>query len=208
MKWGLMKSNIEINDSELMSLICEDEEIVKNIIYDKYNYLIDVVLRKYRKIISSCHIDNEEIKCEASYGFSDGINSFLDNKNASLKTFLSLCIERRVRRCIDKYMTQKSKIDKEMLSLDYIYDEGDAMINMLGDNNIDPLVNLTNSETKNEFINLAKSILSDFEYKVFTMMINEISYQEIAQKMDKTPKQIDNTIQRIKNKLRKQMNNK
>lgn len=206
MKWGLM---MEINDNELMSLLAEDEEQVKNIIYDKYNYLIDVIINKYRKVISMNHIDNDEIYCEASYGFSDGINSFLDNKNTSLKTFLTLCIDRRVRKCIDKHTTNKHKIDKETLSLDYIYDEsGNSMHNLLSDKEDDPLVNLTNNETKKELINNAKKELSNLEYEVFTMMINEISYIDIAKKMNKTPKQIDNTIQRIKNKLRKQMNNK
>ena len=34
-------------------------------------------------------------------------------------------------------------------------------------------------------------------------MLNEVSYQEIAKILEKTPKQIDNTIQRIKLKMRK-----
>ena len=201
-----MKNNLEIDDNELMSLLPENEEQVKNVIYDKYHYLIDVILKKYHKIIAMNQIDHDEIYCEASYGFSDGINSFSDNKNASLKTFLSLCIERRVRRCIDKHMTQKSKIDKETLSLDYVYHEGGAsMLELISDSSDDPLINLTENKKKKELINAAKEVLSNFEYDVFTMMIKEIPYQQIAKNMHKTPKQVDNTIQRIKHKLRVEM---
>ena len=55
----------------------------------------------------------------------------------------------------------------------------------------------------NEIVNIAKDKLSDFEYKVFTYMLNETSYQEIAKALKKTPKQIDNTIQRVKTKIKK-----
>ena len=103
-------------------------------------------------------------------------------------------------------MTQKSKIDKETLSLDYVYHEGGtSMLELISNSSDDPLINLTESETKKELINAAKEVLSNFEYDVFTMMIKEIPYQQIAKNMHKTPKQIDNTIQRIKHKLRVEM---
>ena len=84
MKWGHMKNSLDITDSELISLLPEDEENIKNIIYDEYGYLIDVLIRKYNNFIKMFQIDEQELRCEASYGFSDGINSYADNKNASL----------------------------------------------------------------------------------------------------------------------------
>ena len=43
--------------------------------------------------------------------------------------------------------------------------------------------------------------LSEFEYQVLCMYIEGSGYQEIARKMDKKPKAIDNALQRIKNKV-------
>ena len=205
MKWGLMKTNFEFNDSELISLLPEDEENIKNIIYDEYGYLIDVLIRKYNNFIKMFQLDEQELRCEASYGFSDGINSYLDNKNASLKTFLSLCIERRIIKYLTKFTTQKSQMLKDALSLDYAHgDSHTPLIETISDEGeFDPLNNLTNFETFDEIVFLAKENLSEFEYKVFTYMLNEVSYQEIARILEKTPKQIDNTIQRIKIKMRK-----
>lgn len=202
--------NKEINDSELIALLPEDEENIKNIIYEKYGYLINVIIKKYINVIKMFQIDEVEVMCEAAYGFSDGINSYKDEKNASFKTFLSLCIERRVCKCISKYTTQKAQIlIKDTLSLEYSKDDNKStLMEMLSDESKhDPLNNLTSLETYNEIINIAKDKLSDFEYKVFTYMLNENSYQEIAKALKKTPKQIDNTIQRIKNKLRKELTN-
>ena len=47
-----------------------------------------------------------------------------------------------------------------------------------------------------------KEQLSDSEYEVFNYVINDFDYQTIALIINKSPKQIDNTIQRIKHKIR------
>ncbi len=205
MKWGHMKSNLELNESELISLLPEDEEHIKNLIYNEYNYLIDVIIHKYHPFIKAFEVDEEELRCEASLGFSDGIASFIEDKNASLKTFLSLCIERKVTNHLEKYTTQKSYVLKDALSLDYSSGEGySPLLDSLSDENkFNPLNNLTSAETVNEIISLSKENLSDFEYTVFLYMLNQANYQQIAIALEKTPKQIDNTIQRIKLKIRK-----
>ena len=48
--------------------------------------------------------------------------------------------------------------------------------------------------------------LSAFEYQVLRLYIEGSGYQEIAQKMDKKPKAIDNALQRIKSKVNEIMN--
>lgn len=204
MKWGHMENSLGISDSELISMLPEDEEHIKNLIYEEYGYLIDVILHKYSKYIRLLQIDEQEIFCEASYGFSDGINSFVDDKKASLKTFLSLCIERRVTKYINKYTTQKAQMLRDALSLDHSVGEGQSpLMDMVSDDKFDPLNNLTSMETFNEIMMKAKEYLSEFEYIVFSYMINQKNYHQIANALEKTPKQIDNTIQRIKLKIRK-----
>ena len=200
-----MKDNLDINESELVSLLAEDEENVKNIIYDKYGYIIDILVHKYNNVIKILQIDEEEVRCEASYGFSDGINSYNDEKSASLATFLTLCIERRITKYLNKFTTKKAKFLNETFSLDYVNRNKDTTLieSISDDNKFNPLNNLTEIETFDEILSLAKENLSLFEFTVFTYMLNDITYQNIAKSLEKTPKQIDNTIQRIKLKMRK-----
>ena len=46
-------------------------------------------------------------------------------------------------------------------------------------------------------------VLTDFEDEVFTLRINNFSYQEMASILDKDRKAIDNALQRIRFKVRK-----
>ncbi len=191
----------DISEGEIISMLGEADENVSNVIYAKYHYLIDAIIKKHYRIIRMYQIDKEELLCEASYGFSDGIHSFQVGKNASLKTFLSICIERRVLKIIAKYSTNKNRLEKNHLSLNYTNEMGKDLQESLTDGT-DPLSNLTSIETYNEVVDVAKKCLSNFEYEVFIYMINSTNYKTIAKALDKTPKQIDNTIQRIKAKMR------
>ena len=61
-------------------------------------------------------------------------------------------------------------------------------------------------ETQENLLNKVKNNLTEFEEQVFELHISGFKYKEIAEMLDKTPKSIDNTIQRIKTKIKKQLN--
>lgn len=198
-----MKNNI--SEEDLIYLMHEEPENAKDIIFEKYSYLIDIYIKKYARVISMFQIDEQELRSEALLGFSDGIKSFDEKKETSLNTFLSLCIHRRVIKYIEKFTRTKYQVINDTLSLDYIKEgESSPLMDIISDDNkFNPLDNLSSLETIDEIISGAKKELSEFEYEVFSHMLNGESYQKIAQILDRTPKQIDNTIQRIKLKMHK-----
>lgn len=51
-----------------------------------------------------------------------------------------------------------------------------------------------------EFQDFVEHNFSPFERQVFNYMIKGFSYKEIAEELEKTPKVIDNSFQRIKRK--------
>lgn len=194
----------DIDDIELITLLEENDENVRNIIYDKYSYLVDILIKKYQRAIRYYRINYDEIKCEALYAFSDGIHSFTSTKYASLKTFLYVCIERRLLNYIRHAMSGKQQTINESLSLDFLVsDDNITPKNLLSDENkSNPLHSLMEKENSNKIYMLAKNNLSEFEYTVFNYMVNNFSYNEIAKIMGKSPKQIDNAIKRIKIKMK------
>ena len=73
----------------------------------------------------------------------------------------------------------------------------------IADSSLDPLTKFSEEFQKDKLINEIKAKLSDSEKEVFMYMIEGMNYQEIALKLEKNPKQIDNTIQRVKIKVKK-----
>ena len=125
---------------------------------------------------------------EANVGFTDALNRYDASKDASLKTFVSVCVERRLLNYVYKQRTKKNQIEQESLSLDYDYDQdGLTLKEILKDENADPSHQI---------------LIQTQEYEVFSYMLDGLDYLEISKKLNKSPKQVDNTIQRIKTKIK------
>ena len=189
----------------------EDERLVniasdeaKNELYKKYKYIEDILIRKYASMAGYLNIDMNELISEAAYAFSDAINSYQNDRNAKLSTFISLCIDRRLQKLIKKYSSEKAKILNNTYSLDYDYNEdGVTLKDLISDSsNNDPLKKLAEEQEYDELLNKIKNALSESEYEVFKLYSGGFDYQTIALITNKNSKQIDNTIQRLKHKIR------
>ncbi len=197
-----MKYNNE-EEQELISMVCETNEDVQNKIYEICEPQIKYYIKKYLPSAIIVGVEPKDLEQEALLAFSDALNCYDEKKQASLKTFVSLCIERRLRKVIDKAQNQKNKINREVLSLDYDYkNTGLPLIEIIGDINSDPLIKFSEDEQLEQLETKIKLLLSKNETIVFEYLKKGMNYQEIAKILDKTPKQIDNTIQRIKQKVK------
>lgn len=195
----------DYSDSELMYLVKESNEDAKDIILEKYRYVIDIIFSKYKSLGKNVGLESSDLYQEALLGFMDAVNNYSEKKDVKLVTFISFCVRRRLNMALMKANRVKHRFLNDSLSLEHYYDNIDAtMMDLISDNEENnPLNNLMNEE---EFLDLNEKIkehLSKNEYEVYELLRNGFSYTEIATLLDKTPKSVDNTIQRIKGKVRK-----
>lgn len=198
-------NNVDIkntNDYELLMLYEENDEDAKNILYIKYRFIIEILVKKYKKYIEDLNVDLQEVYSECYVGFSDGLKNYQDNKNASLPTFITLCVERRLRAIIRKYNREKYKVIQDTYSLDFLYDSDISLMDIISDDAYDPLKTMTDREQYEDLVKRITNNLTQKEYEVFILMIKGLNYQEIARILNKNLKQIDNAMQRIKNKVK------
>lgn len=194
----------DLSDEELYMMYLEENEDAKDILYQRYSFIIDINVNKYKRIAIKSNIDLKDLRSEALYGFTDGLNSYQPDAKASLPTFINLCIDRRMKKQIIKANRLKNTIMKEAYSLDYMYERfGSKLLDLVSDKEDDPLNSLMCHEDFLELLANIKQNLSTMERKVFKYMLDGFNYHQIALMLDKNPKQIDNAMQRIKNKTRK-----
>lgn len=190
-------------EKELLSMACESNEDVRNILYETYEPTIRFIVKKYSVSANKLGLEAPDLYQEALIGFTDALNSYDETKAASLKTFMTICIERRLQKVLEKANRLKNKINHDILSLDYEYENaGLPLIEIIADETSDPLVKFSEKEQLDLMEAKIKQILSENEYVVYNYMKKGLGYQEIAKKLDKSPKQIDNTMQRLKSKVK------
>ncbi len=193
----------DINDDELIMMIRESNEDAKDVIYNKYRYIVGYMIKKYKNIALKLGIELKDLNQEALVGFSDALLNFNSNSNASLKTFISLCVERRLRAFLIKASRKKNLMLNEALSLEHEYKDFTTLADLISDNNENnPLTKLTRSERYNDLVNSIYNDLSQNEKDVLSLMLEGMNYTDIASILNISLKSVDTTIQRIKNKVK------
>ena len=74
----------EYSDSELYSMVCEASEEAKEIIYTKYKYIIDVIIKKYVYTAKKLGVEYNDLYQEGLVGFADALNNYDESKKVLL----------------------------------------------------------------------------------------------------------------------------
>lgn len=192
----------KLADEELVELSKRDE-MAMEVLISRYKNLARFKARIYFLVGA----DRDDIIQEGMIGLFKAVRDFDANKFASFRSFAELCVKRQIITAIKTATRQKHIPLNSYVSLSKpVYD--DESERTLAD------TLLENVSTNPEHLILAKEMaldiekqinadLSDFENKVFAMYLDGNSYQEIAELMNKSPKSIDNALQRIKRKIDK-----
>lgn len=188
-------------DGELIDNVSDNSEEARDILYDKYKYIVDIIVTKYKKSAYYLSIDMQEIQQEALLGFSDALYSFNDSKEANLATFISLCVERRVANYIKKNSTKKMKIMREVISLDEQIGDDISLMDTITDSS-SPEDILQDEEEKKELLKKIKELLSPQELEVYKLLLHNFSYDDIASILNINSKKIYDYVYRIRKKLK------
>ena len=147
--------------------------------------------------------DRDDVIQEAMIGLLKAINAYDDRKKASFPTFAALCIKRQLITALKSSNSGKHRI----LNMAVPATEENQESKFTYSNNS---LQFCNPEdifmSKEKFKALdyyLKNNLSKMENEIFEYMLTEMSYTEIAKITGREPKSVDNSIQRIKKKLKK-----
>lgn len=197
----------EFNDFELLSYINENNEEANEIIFKKYEPLINSLARKLIRYCYNSGLELNDLIQEGMLGLNNAILHFNEQKDTTFYTFSKTCIERKMISTILSTKRLKHKILNESLSLDKDYDEDQTigLEDFIKDNDYNPEMLLIDNEGTKDLVMRIKNNLTDLEKQVFDLKINGFNYREIAEVLDKKPKAIDNALQRIKIKVKEQL---
>ena len=198
----MQKNNYNIlTDEEMVKMAQEGSVTAEEYLIKKYKDLV-------KKKSSTYFImggDKEDVIQEGMIGIFKAIRGFDEEKEASFKTFAEICINRQIISAIRNSNLQKHQILNESISLSSDNDpEGEQKTleeRLPSNKSDDPETLMLMKEIGQYLKEESHEIFSALEQKVWDRMLQGKTYQEIAVDLDKTPKAIDNAMQRIKKKI-------
>jgi len=138
--------------------------------------------------------DSEDIVQEGMIGLFNAIRSYDAKKDAGFETYASLCISRQILNALKVASRKKHAPLNFYVSLDI----DESKLNLVDKNSPENLFIL--KEDGQSIISAIYNVLSPLESTVLELYLGGMSHSEIAKKLDKNDKSIDNAIQRIRNK--------
>ena len=196
-----------LSDSEIVRMAHEGSSSAYEFLIAKYRGLAKSIARRY--YISGA--DNEDVIQEGMIGIFKAVRDYNEELGSSFYSFANLCIERQIQTAVKGANREKHKILTESVSLDSADDDDEQApygeparrktLEVPVDEAYDPESVAVMRDTLAQIESLSKRVLSTMESKVFAGMLQGKSYVDIAKELHKTPKSIDNAIQRIKKKL-------
>jgi len=190
-----------LSDEELVGLAKLGHQHVIEFLLNKYKPLVRVVTRSYFLVGS----DREDILQEGMIGLYKSILYYDADKVSSYKYFAEMCVKRQVITAIKHATRQKNIPLNTYISLSQTPSDEDTdkeFMEILDYSRImDPEDILISQERLNDIEMQIKNILSDYEMEVLKLYLSGVSYQEVAENMNKDYKSIDNALQRVKKKL-------
>lgn len=196
----------DYNDQELLSYIKEQNEEANEIMFNKYKPLINkIAIKNYAKCVNK-GLELSDLIQEGMVGLSYAITSYSDNKEASFFTYAKTCIERKILSTVIGSGRLKNKILNESIPYETQNDDIN-IIDVIKDDRINPENLAINYEKEQEINDIAKEVLTSKELQVFELKLSGFDNKEIADILEVEYKTVDNALQRIKTKLKKQLNN-
>jgi len=175
-------------------------------------YAEEFLIWKYKELVKNrAHLyfiagaDRDDIIQEGMIGIFKAIRDYDQRHETAFRTFAEICITRQIITAVKRSTRLKHGPLNTYISLSKSVSEEDPQKTiaetLASSSDTDPESMLLLKEEIAYIESNGSDIFSVLEWKVWTEYLQGKNYIQIAEETGKTPKSIDNAIQRIKKKL-------
>jgi len=193
----------KLTDEQIVALAQNGDSMALEFLLTRHKNFVRSKARSYFLIGA----DHEDIVQEGMIGLFKAVRDYMPERLSSFRAFAELCITRQIITAIKTATRQKHVPLNSYISLNKpIYDEEsdrtlmDVIVEGRAQN---PEELIIGREDLVSIRDRVDEVLSGLEQDVLNAYLDGKSYQEIADKLGRHVKSIDNALQRVKRKLEK-----
>ena len=195
-----MKELKTISDEKLLRQIQSGNDDAMECLLERYRDMV----RKEARSFFLAGGDEEDLIQEGMIGLFKAVQDYDVDQEASFFSFARLCVTRQLYSAIEASNRKKHSPLNSYISL-YEREDGEgSLIDMMeSEHETNPEELLVSQEHAKSLEERLEKDLSELERRVLYLHLMGTDYKTIAKLLDKSPKTIDNALQRIKNKTEK-----
>ena len=198
-----MTDYAELDDLKLQQLAAGGDRDAEEALAERYLRLVRICARP----LFLAGGDSEDLIQEGTFGLLSAIRKYDPTDTTAFKTFAEHCIRMRLLSAIKSASRLKHVPLNDGISLEQLSeDPGTDILSLPELVRHDPEDLILAKESKEELRAASSRCLSRFEIKVLDLYLEGLSYREIAERLCRNAKSVDNAVQRIRRKLAREMN--
>ena len=190
-----------MTDEALCGLAGDGDRMAEEHLVERYIRVVRTCARPYFLAGG----DSEDLTQEGMIGLMRAIREYDAEKAASFRTFAEICIRNRLYSAVRTAAGNRHMPLNQSVSLDTPFFESNSYTG--GSNHFvqcNPEDFLIDQEHAQNVLSGARRLLSEFEAKILGYYLDGLSCREIAEAIGKSPKSVDNAVQRIRRKMAQQ----
>ena len=184
----------DISDSELIMLYRENNEEALDILNQKYNIVTKRIINKYYPFLRKLNINFDELTLSCHELINEALDTYNSLYKASLNTYISLIIDRKIKKTIINAIRDNKK-NIEVTNINFDNTSSSTS------NSLDPLETICASESQKNLNEIILNKLNNNELAIFSLLLEGLSYKDIAFTLMQSYKQIYKKVQNIRKKL-------
>ena len=185
-----------LTDEELCALAQQGSRDAEEILVGRYHRLVRSCARPYFLAGG----DSEDLLQEGMFGLIKAIREYEPGHAASFCTFAETCIRRRLYSVLRAAASGKHLPLNQAVPLDTSF--FDANLSFA---HVDPEGWVIDREKTAALLENTRKLLSEFEVKILGYYLDGLTCREIAETVGKSPKSVDNAVQRLLRKIARQL---
>ncbi len=188
-----------------------DEQLVK-LAQSGDKEALEAILSRYKNLVYAkskpyflAGADDDDIIQEGFIGLYKAVTDFDGDRFPFFKVFAGVCVTRHILTAVKAATRKKHQPLNSYVSLDkntYDDDSDTTLLDVMAFDELqDPEAILIDRENVDGMEYKINKALSKLEMEVLVCYLEDMTYQEIADRLGKDTKSVDNAMQRIKKKL-------
>lgn len=192
-----------MTDEQLQSLAAGGDAMAEEHLVERYTRLVRICARPYFLAGG----DSEDLTQEGLMGLLGAMRSYSAG-SGEFRPYAEVCIRNRILQAVRSASRKKHDPLNGGVSLEYVIlseEESEQAASIPPElYRRSPEEQLLERESEKEFYSTFSRCLSSFETEVLFLFLDGLSYRQIAARLDKNEKAVDNAVQRIRRKLARQ----
>ena len=180
-----------MNETEILNLAKDGDNEAISFIIQKYKYISIKLASEW----TNSFIEPEDLMQEGMIGLLAAIKSYDESKKISFLSYAYTCVGNSIQTALRKVNRKKDFPKNSLVPFEKEFVDGKA-------NSLSAEDSFLAEESVSMLLQRLDKSLSKMENSVLRLFLVGCSYNEIAQRLNKSPKAIDNALQRIRKKLK------